>query len=451
MNLNKLAIILLLFLLSLIIVEAQSTTTYQQSRVSVYRQPSNASNVTVVSDEENETGTFTIVERPLMVAIDSEAERGLHLDCDYEPDGVAIGGIFIPGIALPSPPYSYDDGDCAMLGKEEEIAAYVESLKEIALSCFDATGEKYENVLDDKDKLDEEIDNLPPPDPELENRLHPAMPVRPLEDSLDSHDPDFDRDENRVFTEYLISIREAALGVCEQKDRISEVLFEKCQDINADLRYYDREYKGVPDSAKEGFHSRLSYVPGMAELARNESRRRYNEWFMLVVNNFNETVDYVEIGQRCSGGLVIRNIPRIQDLNYFIHAEIKRENGKSFLVSSSRSKHLSITGNLTVESELELSLSNGTLEVESEGKVLRVRVSPESALDLVVTNGTLEVESVKLVLLKNVLAYEVEEISTVKLVGLIQVRAKVKTTFSSDNLKVISKDKPWWIFLTSKD
>lgn len=446
MKINKLLIIFLLFLLFIVIVEAQSMVYYQQPPAVAQQQSLNEEPPAAI---EEETGTFTIIEPARVINLQ---EDRLRLDCRHEPSGLVVGGIFVPGPVLPSLPYDLENGDCEMLGNEERISQYIKTLVDIAEDCKNSAIEKYPEVLDDKETLDDEIDNLPPPSEDV--GLVPVLPIRGLGSDFGSIDLD-ERyfDDNYAYTNLLKSIKEATLGVCEQRDRVSEVLFEKCDDINYDLRYYEKYYQGVPDSAKESFHRRLSYVPSISERAKNESIRRFNEWLMLVVNNFNESIDYEAISQRCGEGrlVAVKNFPRRHDLEFFIKAEIRKE-GKRFLISSSvPSKYVELTGNLTLESEEEVSLSNGSLDVSSGDKKLSVKFSPESALDLAVSNGTLEVENVKLFVIKNRLAYQVRTTFRMKLFGFIPIKVKEKTVVDAETLTVLSKRKSFWTLFARED
>lgn len=425
-----------------------------------YNQPQPTRQLTMVQQnvqvkDENETGTFTIISKPSMVTTNAYEDDSLKLNCPYEPAGLAIEGIIMPGPSLPSQPYDFDEGDCDMLGNEDKIAAYVQELKEIAEACKNAAIEKYPEVLEDKDDLDGAIDDLPPPSPESEFLIKPTMPIRGFSDSSEGIDlEDHDFDENYIYTNYLESLREAALGVCQQKDRVKDVLVEKCFDINFDLKYYDKYYGGVPDTAKDSFHSRLSYVPGMSLMAKNESVRRYNEWFMLVFNNFNESLDYGLVRGRCGGNTVlVKNIPSAQDLNYLIRAEVRRDGDRFLIRSNASNKYspLTVSGDVVVESRAEVNLSSGRLEIEVEGKKFQVKYGPARVLDLTLGNNTVKIENIILLVMENQAAYEVEEVKTVKLFGFIPVRARVKTVVSAESLKLISENKSWWMFLSSND
>lgn len=165
--------------------------------------------------------------------------------------------------AIPPLPFDKDANDCALIGRGDEIEAFLTAMERIAASClarresaWEATQDAYENLLAQINAL--------APEPEegqgMDNFLIEAAPlctrIEPIDGEIAPAGP-MD-EEGEYYTNWLRRIRDNVEKYCEMIDEFSEPLVKACEHINTELPCFIEHYGGVPDSYKEAYRGRLA-------------------------------------------------------------------------------------------------------------------------------------------------------------------------------------------------
>lgn len=132
-------------------------------------------------------------------------------------------------INLPPPVYDMTQGDCALVGKAEEIEAYLQALEEEAAFCKARQESSWEELVEAKARLDKEINALPPTVP-TGGTKRPGMPKPP---DIAKIEPD--RRIGWRYTNWLNSIRENTLNYCRVVDELPKTLAHTCTTISQNV------------------------------------------------------------------------------------------------------------------------------------------------------------------------------------------------------------------------
>jgi hypothetical protein len=158
----------------------------------------------------------------------------------------------IPNTAVLIPPAPYDEelGDCALIGRSEEIEAWLVELELIAESCHANRETNWSDTLAARDNLNSQIDELEPelePEPEgIETVTPPSvlMPgIEPMSKELCSsydfseNSESLPEDESHPlpthhYTEWLKRIGENVGEYCTMIDELVKPLWRACDGIN---------------------------------------------------------------------------------------------------------------------------------------------------------------------------------------------------------------------------
>lgn len=132
-------------------------------------------------------------------------------------------------INLPPPVYDMRQGDCALIGKGEEIEAYLRALEETAALCNQRQEYNWLVLEKAKEKLEREIKALPSTQPTGGTR-RPGMP-EPL--GVEQAEPD--RREGWRYTNWLQSMTENTLNYCRLVDELPKTMAHTCNTIKQNV------------------------------------------------------------------------------------------------------------------------------------------------------------------------------------------------------------------------
>ncbi len=132
-------------------------------------------------------------------------------------------------INLPPPVYDMKQGDCALVGKTEEIEAYLRALEDTAAFCQARQESSWDELEAAKARLDREINALPSTQP-TESTRRPGLP-----EPQDVVKDEPDRREGWRYTNWLHSIRENTLTYCRMVDELPKTLAHTCATISQNV------------------------------------------------------------------------------------------------------------------------------------------------------------------------------------------------------------------------
>lgn len=165
---------------------------------------------------------------------------------------------------LPPAPYDEDLGDCALVGRSEEIDAWLRELERIAASCHANRETNWVSVLAARDYLDSQIDNL-------EDLSAPSLLWRatcPIYGSPELAEPsESGLSPTHYYTDWLKRIGENVGKYCTTIDELVKPLWQACDEINF---YLDCE---APNP--ERYHSIVDRGMNAAEVGYNNSDSFY--------------------------------------------------------------------------------------------------------------------------------------------------------------------------------
>jgi hypothetical protein len=172
-----------------------------------------------------------------------------HLVCPRIPSTSAL---------LPPAPYDEELGDCALVGRSEEIEAWLAELERIAASCRANRETNWASVLEVREDLDSQIDRLE--DLSLgPGFMHAACPSHGLGEPAEPLEGD--RSPTHHYTDWLKSIGEDVGQYCTMIDELVKPLWQACDEINF---YLDCE---APHP--EQYHSLIEGEMNAAEIGYN--------------------------------------------------------------------------------------------------------------------------------------------------------------------------------------
>jgi hypothetical protein len=162
----------------------------------------------------------------------------------------------IPSTAVLLPPAPYDEqlGDCALIGKSEEIEAWLTALEQIAASCQANRATNWSNALVARADLDSQIDEFVkgPQDLNLCTPYGSPEPAGAAEGSpLPTH----------YYTRWLKSIGENVGEYCTMIDELVQPLWQACDEINFSL--------GKCQTDPEWYHSIVNTKMNVAQINFN--------------------------------------------------------------------------------------------------------------------------------------------------------------------------------------
>ena len=180
----------------------------------------------------------------------------------------------IPSTAVLLPPAPYDEelGDCALIGRSEEIEAWLTELEGIAANCHANRETNWARVLAARDNLDSQIDGLvrelaEPSAESSDERLMQALPPlpppcptytgdhEPLEPSRPMTSP------THYYTDWLKRIGENVEKYCTKIDGLVKPLWRACDEINF--------YQDCQAPNPEQYHSIVEWKMNAAQLVYN--------------------------------------------------------------------------------------------------------------------------------------------------------------------------------------
>jgi len=127
-------------------------------------------------------------------------------------------------------PYNEDVGDCALVGKSEEIEAWLTELEGIAETCRANREPNWADTLTARDNLDTKIDGLSSLDASL------YLPVCGGYSNADSSSPsnkfDTNFSQSHHYTNWLKRIGEDVGKYCKMIDELVKPLWQACDEIN---------------------------------------------------------------------------------------------------------------------------------------------------------------------------------------------------------------------------
>lgn len=152
-------------------------------------------------------------------------------------------------VNLPPPVFDMKRGDCALIGRSDEIEAWLRALEEVAAFCKARQESSWEELVNAKEKLDSEIKALPKTVPSGGTR-RPGMPEPP---EVVQAAPE--QREGWRYTNWLNSIRENTLNYCRMVDELPNTLAHTCNTIKQNV---DSNGGGATDVQKMVFRQWLT-------------------------------------------------------------------------------------------------------------------------------------------------------------------------------------------------
>ncbi len=140
-----------------------------------------------------------------------------YLDCPSIPTTFII---------IPSPPHDEQVGDCALIGRTEEIETWLNELEAIAESCRATRESKWSATLATREHLDAKIDMLQEGHTFLEACDYPGLTVNPGNAVVTNIAP------THYYTNWLMVIRSDVEKYCNTIDEIVKPLWQACTEIN---------------------------------------------------------------------------------------------------------------------------------------------------------------------------------------------------------------------------
>jgi hypothetical protein len=168
-------------------------------------------------------------------------------------------------VSLPAPPYDEEEGDCALIGRGDQIERWLAAVEAIAEAC-NARREGYWREVEYRyENLNAQLRALPdrPPSGLMCGSDSSSSPPGPL--------PGYPRDGWR-YTFELKSLGEDVLHYCEMVDGLIEPLVSACHRIN----YFIECGGGVNDAARPMFQERLDDGMDRSRGAHERSVEFYN-------------------------------------------------------------------------------------------------------------------------------------------------------------------------------
>ncbi len=143
-------------------------------------------------------------------------------------------------ILIPQGPYDEEVGDCALVGKSEEIEIWLTELESIAESCHANRETNWADTLVVRDNLDSKIDMLnevtrpKPADSEIDGNSHNAQPGCPFYDGSEPIDPSSNNNSplTHYYTNQLMGIEANVENYCTMIDELVKPLWRACDMIN---------------------------------------------------------------------------------------------------------------------------------------------------------------------------------------------------------------------------
>jgi len=124
-------------------------------------------------------------------------------------------------------PYNEEVGDCALIGKSEEIEAWLTELEGIAESCRANREPNWANTLASRDNLDAKIDVL------IDTQTGDIFPLNCYWVEAGNNAPStFIAPPTHYYTEWLMSIGTNVEKYCTMIDEIVKPLWLACKEIN---------------------------------------------------------------------------------------------------------------------------------------------------------------------------------------------------------------------------
>lgn len=183
-------------------------------------------------------------------------------------------------LLLPSPPYDTEQGDCALIGRGDEIEAYLTALELTAQGCRDRVETAWQSVTDARTGLDSDIDSLPPPSPPEESDDSGSIyaiqesarlpmicsfpsPLEPSSEPIGGIPAD-----GHYYTEWLKRIGENVERYCRMVDELMKPIADACEETREEAQCMvdDPAQGGVSDAMKTSFHSRVNGAMNAATL-----------------------------------------------------------------------------------------------------------------------------------------------------------------------------------------
>ncbi len=154
-------------------------------------------------------------------------------------------------------PYNEEVGDCALIGKSEEIEAWLTKLEGIAETCRTNREPNWANTLATRELLDAKIDVLQ--ETEAGPNLSAGKDCVWHEASSNSSDSVWiEPPPTHYYTNWLMMIRSDVEKYCNMVDEIIKPLWQACKEINY---YQDCQ---APDP--EQYHSTIKWKMNVAQI-----------------------------------------------------------------------------------------------------------------------------------------------------------------------------------------
>jgi len=188
------------------------------------------------------------VSRPVAVVQPPPVSVKKCLDCPSVPKKEFI---------FPPAPYDEEIGDCALLGKSDEIAAYVKALEGIAASCKSQIAIASGNMLSVKLNIDGQIDKLPvgtekAPDYSCFKGSPPVIellcPIYGSAEPLES--PEGIEPEGFHYTIWLKHLMEDTNKYCNMVADLPKPVLDGC----AEIKFYMETCKGTRSGTIPEYH-----------------------------------------------------------------------------------------------------------------------------------------------------------------------------------------------------
>ncbi len=132
-------------------------------------------------------------------------------------------------IELPAPVYDMERGDCALLGKTDEVEAWLHAMEEAAAFCQARQESSWDELVKARDTLEREIKALPTTQPSGGTR-RPGMP-----EPSDAVQTEPELREGWRYTNWLNSIRENTINYCNMVDELPKKLSHTCNTIRKNV------------------------------------------------------------------------------------------------------------------------------------------------------------------------------------------------------------------------
>jgi len=170
---------------------------------------------------------------------------------------------------LPLAPYDKLKGDCALIGRSEEVLAYVKALEGLSAECNALIPGRLKTAQNMKDNIDERIGMLPVGTEEKPDftcmgfkgsefvlepacTAEPSEPVEPADFAMEK--------EGWYYTEWLKRMQKSTLKFCKMVDEIVKPVIKGCERIK---RYSDTCMGGRPSTIamyKKTMDAQLKYA-----------------------------------------------------------------------------------------------------------------------------------------------------------------------------------------------